>query len=57
MAEANPKNGIFWMGNDTLKVPMSLFAQNRSRLAEALRKNSKTPSNAIVLLQGGSDQG
>jgi hypothetical protein len=37
-------------------VPMALFAKNRSRLVEALKKNSKTPANSLVLLQGGSDQ-
>ena len=36
---------------------MALFAKNRSRLAAALKENSKTPENAIVLLQGGGDQG
>jgi hypothetical protein len=55
-AVSNPSNGYYWMGNKTLKVPMALFAKNRSRLVEALKKNSKTPANSLVLLQGGSDQ-
>ena len=57
MATANPSNGYFWMGNKTMKVPMALFAQNRKRLVEALRKEVGLPSNSIVLLQGGGDQG
>jgi Xaa-Pro dipeptidase len=56
-AVSNPSNGYYWMGNKTLKVPMALFAKNRSRLVEALKKNFKTPPNSLVLLQGGSDQG
>lgn len=36
---------------------MALFATNRNRLVEALKKDSKTPANSIVLLQGGGDQG
>ncbi len=44
------------MGGETLKVPMALFAENRSRLAAALRANVNTPENSIVLLQGGRDQ-
>lgn len=57
MAEMNPSNGYFWMGNKTLKVPMALFAKNRNRLSESLRNDSKTPANSIVLLQAGGDQG
>ena len=56
MAEMNPSNGYFWMGNKTLKVPMALFAKNRNRLSESLRNDSKTPANSIVLLQAGGDQ-
>ncbi len=55
MATPNPNNGYYWMGNNTMKVPMALFAKNRARMLEALRKNKKTPKNSIVLLQGGSD--
>jgi hypothetical protein len=50
---ANPNNGVFWMGNKTLKVPMTLFAQNRRRLVEALKKDTGLLPNSIVLLQGG----
>ena len=57
MAVANPNNGYFWMGNNTLIVPMALFAQNRRRLVEALKKDPNLPANSIVLLQGGGDQG
>lgn len=56
-ANPNPANGYFWMGNKTFKVPMALFAQNRTRLAEALKKHPNLPENSLVLLQGGGDQG
>jgi hypothetical protein len=29
MAEQNPHNGIFSMGNNTMAVPLELFAENR----------------------------
>ena len=50
---ANPNNGVFWMGNKTLKVPMTLFTQNRRRLVEALKKDTGLLPNSVVLLQGG----
>ena len=53
MATANPNNGVFWMGNKTLKVPMTLFAQNRRRLVEALKKDTGLLPTSVVLLQGG----
>ncbi|ESO90952.1 hypothetical protein LOTGIDRAFT_217473 [Lottia gigantea] len=43
----------FCRGTHTMEVPMELFKQNRERLCERLRKNSKVPKGAIVLLQGG----
>ncbi|XP_052230326.1 xaa-Pro dipeptidase-like isoform X2 [Dreissena polymorpha] len=43
----------FSRGTHTLVVPMQLFKENRERLCERLRKNSKIPSGAIVVLQGG----
>ena len=57
-ANPNPSDGFFWMGNKTHKVPMALFAKNRTRLVEGLKKCSKLPAgNSIVLLQGGGDTG
>ncbi len=53
----NPRDGYFSMGEHTYRVPMALFAKNRQRLVEALKASSATPSNAVVLLQGGGDQG
>ncbi|KAK6477278.1 xaa-Pro dipeptidase isoform X1 [Huso huso] len=44
---------VYWLGNDTLSVSMSLFAENRRRLCERLRANSKLARNSIVVLQGG----
>jgi len=55
MAEANPTNGYFSMGLETLKVPMELFKENRQRLCDRLRGNSSMPGGSVVLLQGGSD--
>lgn len=43
------------MGEHTLAVPASLFALNRNRLVERLRKNSNVKNDSIVVLQGGND--
>ncbi|XP_035868377.1 xaa-Pro dipeptidase isoform X2 [Phyllostomus discolor] len=45
----------FWLGNETLKVPLALFALNRQRLCERLRKNQAVQAGSIVLLQGGEE--
>ncbi|XP_062356016.1 xaa-Pro dipeptidase isoform X3 [Cinclus cinclus] len=45
----------FWLGNETLKVPVALFALNRRRLCERLRQNKDVQKNSIVLLQGGEE--
>ena len=57
MPEANPKNGYFSMGPNTLQVPLALFAENRQRLVTALRDEKDLPANAVVVLQGGGDMG
>lgn len=57
MAEANPSNGVFSMGNTTAAIPMALFRENRRRMVEQLNKNKNVPKGSIVLLQGGNDQG
>jgi len=57
MAEANPTEGYFSMGLNTLKVPVQLFAENRRRISEQLRSNPSVPEGSVILLQGGSDQG
>ncbi|XP_060110131.1 xaa-Pro dipeptidase isoform X2 [Heteronotia binoei] len=44
---------VFWLGNETLKVPAALFALNRTRLCDRLRAKSDVPRKSIVLLQGG----
>lgn len=41
------------LGNETLRVPMALFALNRQRLCERLRKNAAVPKKSVMLLQGG----
>lgn len=45
----------FWLGNKTLKVPLALFALNRQRLCERLRRNRAVQTGSLVLLQGGED--
>lgn len=42
-------------GEGTLKVPMELFALNRQRLVESLKKLPNLPPNSAVVLQGGED--
>lgn len=50
-----PCRPAFWLGNDTLRVPLALFALNRQRLCERLRKNPAVQAGALVLLQGGDE--
>ncbi|XP_075290280.1 xaa-Pro dipeptidase isoform X2 [Opisthocomus hoazin] len=45
----------FWLGNETLKVPVALFALNRRRLCDRLRQNKDLQKNSVVLLQGGEE--
>uniref|UniRef100_A0A8C5XNH9 Xaa-Pro dipeptidase n=1 Tax=Microcebus murinus TaxID=30608 RepID=A0A8C5XNH9_MICMU len=45
----------FWLGNETLKVPLALFALNRQRLVERLRKNPAVQAGSVVVLQGGEE--
>lgn len=41
-------------GDHTLKVPMSLFRENRERLLARLKRNNDLPAaNTFVILQGG----
>ena len=56
MATVNPDGKFFSMGNNTLKVPMALFAKNRLRLVDALKGAPSLPKSSIVLLQGGITQ-
>jgi len=44
------------MGLDTLKVPVSLFAENRARLCSKLKALDSLPPRSVILLQGGGDQ-
>ena len=46
---------LFWLGNETLKVPLALFALNRQRLCERLRKNPAVQAGSAVVLQGGEE--
>lgn len=45
----------FSLGNETLKVPLALFALNRRRLCERLKKNVAVEPGSAVLLQGGEE--
>lgn len=45
----------FSLGNETLKVPLALFALNRQRLCERLRKNTAVQAGSVVVLQGGEE--
>jgi len=45
----------FWLGNETLKVPVALFALNRRRLCDRLRQHKDVQKNSVVLLQGGEE--
>ena len=46
----------FCRGDHTLKVSMEMFQENRQRLCQRLRDNSKVPKGAIVILQGGTEE-
>ena len=50
MAEMNPKDGFFSMGEHTYKVPMALFKKNRDRLVQALKVRFSPLLNSIELL-------
>ncbi|KAM6153355.1 xaa-Pro dipeptidase [Erethizon dorsatum] len=45
----------FSLGNETLQVPLALFALNRQRLCERLRKNEAVQAGSVVVLQGGEE--
>lgn len=51
------RNGIescFQRGNHTLKVPMSLFQNNRKRLIERIKANKKvSDTGTFIILEGG----
>ena len=55
MASKNPSDGYYHISDNSPKVPMALFAENRKRLAAALRESGNGKS--VVLLQGGEEQG
>ena len=54
--DSNSSTSYFSMGLNTLKVPMTLFAENRARLVARLVA-AGAGSGEVVLLQGGGDQG
>lgn len=44
------------MGPHTFSVPTELFDLNRKRLCDRLKNVADVKNNAIILLQGGSNQ-
>lgn len=45
----------YQMGVNTLKVPMTLFKENRAKLIGELKKVQRLDAKAVVLLQGGDN--
>lgn len=43
----------FQMGPETLRIPMEMFKENRTKVCKAMEPVS--PRNSIILLEGGSD--
>lgn len=45
------------LGDQTYKIPLTLFQENRSRVCEALRHTKKiqNESTTFVMLQGGTE--
>ncbi|XP_044740984.1 xaa-Pro dipeptidase [Chrysoperla carnea] len=54
MFRANGKS-FYWMGNETHKVPMALYSENRQRLVQRLKGNLRTPADAYIFLEGGKN--
>ncbi|XP_063108643.1 xaa-Pro dipeptidase isoform X2 [Cavia porcellus] len=52
---ASSERPSFSLGNETLQVPLALFALNRQRLCERLRKNTAVQAGSVVVLQGGEE--
>uniref|UniRef100_A0A8C4X2H8 Xaa-Pro dipeptidase n=1 Tax=Eptatretus burgeri TaxID=7764 RepID=A0A8C4X2H8_EPTBU len=50
---AGQVQAAFSLGEETLSVPMALFAENRRRLCERLRAREGMETGAVVVLQGG----
>lgn len=50
------EKGCFWMGNNTLKIPYSLHAENRQRLIARFVKEGDIPKQSFILLEGGKQE-
>lgn len=48
--------GVYWLGNDTLRVSAALFAENRQRLCAGLKAKEGMISQSVVVLQGGEQK-
>lgn len=44
----------FWRGNNTLKISVDLFVENRKRLIDSVRKVA--PKASVIVLQGGIEK-
>ncbi|XP_078038424.1 dipeptidase C [Augochlora pura] len=59
MVDVNHTNNVgsyFQRGDHTLKVPMSLFQNNRKRLVDRINSKTNTPTaGSFILLQSGSE--
>lgn len=51
-----PLRGVFWLGNDTLRVSAALFAENRRRLCAGLKAADGMIPQSVVVLQGGEQK-
>lgn len=51
-----PLRGVYWLGNDTLRVSAALFAENRRRLCAGLKAKDGMIPQSVVVLQGGEQQ-
>lgn len=43
------------MGPDTHSIPVSMFKENRQRVCDALKKETKVYEQSIILLEGGHE--
>ncbi|KXJ72561.1 hypothetical protein RP20_CCG017740 [Aedes albopictus] len=52
---AKPQGAAFWMGAQTLPIPMTMFRENREKVIGELRKVRTFDGTALIVLQGGDN--
>lgn len=52
---AKPQGAAFWMGAQTLPIPMTMFRDNREKVIGELRKVRTFDGTALIVLQGGDN--